>query len=303
MIVTLTMNPALDIATAIERLVPDHKLRCTAPLIDPGGGGINVARTIHKLGSNALAIFPAGGATGARLAALLASEGVSCAVIPIAGETRESFAVTDRAIGRTYRFVLPGPALSSAEQDACRLRVAAIEPVPPWLVLSGSLPPEVPGAFYADLVREQSARGIKVAVDSSGDALAACAGAGAFILKPSLAELASLVGRPITDETDEETAAHGLIDRAFARHVIVSLGARGALWVSATRCQRFAAPKVPTVSAIGAGDAMLAGIVLALSRDAAMSDAIRYGIAAGAAAATAPGTGLADPALVARLCG
>jgi 6-phosphofructokinase 2 len=108
-IVTLTMNPALDIATTADRVVPTHKLRCEAPRYDPGGGGISVARATHALGGEALAIFPAGGAAGEMIQHLLRQEDVAHEAVAIAGFTRESLAVEERESGEQYRFLLPGP--------------------------------------------------------------------------------------------------------------------------------------------------------------------------------------------------
>src|SRR5512143_3270454 len=139
-IVTLTMNPALDIATATDTVVPTHKLRCEAPRYDPGGGGINVARAVHALGGDALAIFPAGGAAGETITRLLRAEGVPYEAVPIAGFTRESLAVEERRSGLQFRFILPGPELGTADQQRCLDRLAAAASQAAYVVASGSLP-------------------------------------------------------------------------------------------------------------------------------------------------------------------
>jgi len=148
-IVTLTMNPALDIATATERIVPTHKLRCDMPRYDPGGGGINVARAVHALGGDALAIFPAGGSAGDMVRHLLAAEGVAHAAVAVAGFTRESLAVEERASSEQYRFILPGPEIGPADQQRCLDRLAAAAADAAYIVASGSLPPGAPEDFYA----------------------------------------------------------------------------------------------------------------------------------------------------------
>ena len=148
-IVTLTMNPALDIATETEAIVPAEKLRCGEPRYDPGGGGINVARAVHMLGGDAIAVFPVGGLSGEMLCHLLADECVPHAAVAVDGITRESFAVVERQSGKQYRFLLPGPHLGARDQARCLDELAAHLSGAEYLVASGSLPPGCPPDFYA----------------------------------------------------------------------------------------------------------------------------------------------------------
>jgi 6-phosphofructokinase 2 len=290
-IVTLTMNPALDIATATDRVVPTHKLRCEAPRYDPGGGGINVARAVHALGGDALAIFPAGGSAGEMIGHLLHIEGVLHHVIQINGFTRESLAVEERETGDQYRFLLPGPEIGPADQERCLDRLAAALPGATYVVASGSLPLGVPEDFYARVANLAQRHGKRFVLDTSGPALTA-AGRGVHLLKPSLRELEHLVGRHINDEQDEEQAVHELIAQGRAEIVVLSLGARGALVATAQGSERIAAIPVEAESTVGAGDSMLAGIVLGLCRDLALGEAVRFGVAAGTAALLGSGTQL-----------
>ena len=156
-IVTLTMNPALDIATTTDIIEPVHKLRCSEPRYDPGGGGINVARAAHLLGGDAVAVFPVGGLSGDMLCRLLKAEGVRHVAVPIAGQTRESFAVVERQSGKQYRFLLPGPSLGADDEERCLEELAAQLPDAAFLVASGSLPPGVPSGFYAPRRRTRAA--------------------------------------------------------------------------------------------------------------------------------------------------
>lgn len=291
-IVTLTMNPALDVTTSTPAVEPTHKLRCAAPRYDPGGGGINVARTIIRLGGDVLAIYPSGGATGAYLTRLMEQEAVPTRVIPIAGTTRESFSVTDEASGRQFRFVLPGPRLMANEWRACLDAVTAHYPSPEWLIAGGSLPPGVADGFYAELATFCRVRGIRFVLDTSGPALKACRGANAFLIKPSATELASLVGSRLTDEGAELDAALYIRASGYADNVVVSLGARGAVLVTASGHVRMTAPHINARSGVGAGDAMLGAIVYKLASGVPMAAAVRYGVAAGAAAALVSGTQL-----------
>src|SRR6266542_1635991 len=195
-IVTLTMNPALDIATATETVVPGHKLRCREPRYDPGGGGINVARAVHQLGGDALAVFPVGGLAGEMLRRLLLEEGVPHIPIPIAGMTRESLAVVEQQSGKQYRFLLPGPRLTSHEQERCLEALAMHAAGAPYLIASGSLPPGVPANFYARVRTLAAKCGARFVLDTSGPALAG-AGTGMFLIKASLRELAELAGHSV----------------------------------------------------------------------------------------------------------
>ncbi|HXF60716.1 MAG TPA: PfkB family carbohydrate kinase, partial [Caldilineaceae bacterium] len=150
-IVTLTMNPALDKSTQVQRVVPEEKLRCDALTAEPGGGGVNVSRVIHALGGRSLLVYLVGGLTGQALAQLLQAEGLHTQPIPIAGSTRESFTVLEEVSLCQYRFNMPGPVLAEAEWQNALETVAGIAPRPAYLVASGSLPPGAPSDFYVRL--------------------------------------------------------------------------------------------------------------------------------------------------------
>ena len=299
-IVTLTMNPALDIATVTDRVEPAHKLRCAAPRYDPGGGGINVARAVHALGGEALAIFPAGGAAGEMIRHLLDEEGVSYDAVAIAGFTRESLAVEERASGNQFRFILPGPEISERDQQRCLDQLALRAAGASYIVASGSLPLGVPDDFYAQVAALAKSLGKRLVLDTSGPALKQ-AGSGVHLLKPSLRELQDLVGRPIRTESEQEWAARDVIAQGRAEIVVVSLGDEGALLATADRTERFPAIPVEARGSIGAGDSMLAGIVLGLTRGQPLHDAVRFGMAAGAAALLGFGTELCRRTDVDRL--
>ena len=142
-VVTLTMNPALDLSAAVGKVEPIHKLRCTEPRRDPGGGGINVARVLRRLGGDVSAVFPVGGLAGAELEALMQAEGVHAVPVAIAGDTREDVTIMETTSGRQYRFVMPGPTLSAAEQTRCLDALVLPHGGADLVVASGSLPPGV----------------------------------------------------------------------------------------------------------------------------------------------------------------
>jgi len=299
-IVTLTMNPALDIATSTDRVIPTHKLRCSPPRYDPGGGGINVARAVHALGGNAVAIFPVGGPAGEMIHHLLEQERVRHYPIAIGGFTRESLAVEDRQSGEQFRFILPGPEVSEADQERCLDQLSAVAAQADFIVASGSLPLGVREDFYARVAQLAQMLGKRFVLDTSGAALKQ-ASRGIYLLKPSLRELQDLVGREIGGPSEQEKAARQVIEQGRSEIVVLSLGAEGALLVTAQECERFAAVPVEARSTVGAGDSMLAGVALGLSRGLPLREAVRFGLAAGAAALLGSGTELCRRTDVERL--
>jgi len=299
-IVTLTMNPALDITTSVDVVRPTEKLRCAATRYDPGGGGINVAHIAHELGGSVLAVFPAGGTTGGLIARLLSDEGVPFWQVPIAAATRESFTVNESSSGRQYRFVLPGPQLTLREQAHCLEQLRLVARSADFVVASGSLPPGVTADFYqrvADMCRQLDTRLI---LDTSGGGLQHVS-SGVFLLKCSVRELRECVGRPLANEAEQFEAAHELVDTGRAEVVLVSLGSHGALLATRHVSQRFSAIPMPGGSGVGAGDAMVAAITVGLGRGWPLVKAVRLGIAAGAAMLMTPGTASCDRADVEEL--
>ena len=301
-LITLTLNPALDLATTTDHVAPTHKLRCGPVQRFAGGGGINVARVLHRLGADVCAWALAGGAVGTQVRQLLAAEGVPTLLQPISGDTRENFSVVETTTSQECRFVLPGPTLQPAEWQACLDALATHTPPPRWLIASGSLPPGTPDDFYAQLARAASGRGVRVAVDTSGPPLAAALQAGVALVKPSLRELRDLLQQPLEQAADWCTAAQSLVRSGAADTVALSVGEQGA--VLATREGVWQAPalNVPaTTGTTGAGDCFLAALVWALDRGDAPAEALRWGVAAGAAALLHPGTTLAQADDVQRL--
>ncbi|HEY3538624.1 MAG TPA: 1-phosphofructokinase family hexose kinase [Trinickia sp.] len=300
-IVTLTLNPALDVSTAVEQVIDTRKLRCDTALRHPGGGGINVARVIERLGGDCVAVYLAGGPFGEELRRLVEAENVCGQCIEIVGETRESFSVYEKSTGRQFRFVLPGPTLAEAEWRGCIARLDAFDPPPSYLVLSGSLPPGVPDDIYARLARSARSKGTRVVLDTSGPALRSALDAGVFLVKPSLGELRELTGRPLADESEWKEAALALVHAGQAHTVVLTLGGLGALLVSERAVLRAPALSVPVASAIGAGDSFLGALVWALDRDAPLEDAFRYGLAAACASLLNAGTELCKKEDIERL--
>ncbi len=290
-ILTLTMNPAADIACTAESVRPTIKMRTGEERIDPGGGGVNVSRVLHGLGCPTRALLLAGDVTGRLVEELLDQQGVPWQSVPIQGRTRISYTVHDRANGNEFRFVPKGPEILPQETAALLdiLRATDAE----WIIASGSLPPCVPTDFYAQEAAIASARGQKFVLDSSGEPLhAAAAGHGVELIKLSQDELAALVGHDVDTEAAQESSIADLLARQAARIIVVSLGADGAVMGSPEGIHRLPALKVEVRSAVGAGDSFLAGMVMALSRGLSSKQALALGTATGAAAVSNYGTAM-----------
>lgn len=289
-IVTLTMNPSLDVSTSIGTVAPEIKMRCGQPTFDPGGGGINVSRAIQFLGGESTAVFTAGGHTGTMLKYLLDEEAIPNQAVPIDGLTREGFAVFEQTSTLQYRFNMPGPELSADEWINAIEMVFELEPK--YIVASGSLPPGVPTEFYGEITRYAAEYDIRVIVDTSGKALQYSFDKGVYMLKPNLQELEQFSGEEVTGEEHLKEIARRLISEGMAEVMVVSMGAAGASLVTATDYAHMRAPLVKVQSKVGAGDSMVGGIVMGLAEGRDLIDAVRWGIAAGTAAVMTPGTDL-----------
>lgn len=300
-IATLTMNPTIDVSLAVDRIASGAKLRCRGGVRDPGGGGINVARVIRRLGVDAVAVYPAGGAMGGLLQQLVAREGVPSIAVPIGGETREDFTVLEEESDEQYRFVLPGPHLQGGEWMACLNALTNLQVRPSVICASGSLPPGVPDDFYARVAEIASGWGARFVLDASGPALKAALDTHIHLIKPNLAEMCELAGRPLDDEASLIQACRGLIAQRRVEAVALTLGAKGALLVTADGAWRAKPPSVEAVSTVGAGDSFLGAMIWAQASGKPMQEAFRYGVASGGASVLAAGTELAHAAETHRL--
>jgi 6-phosphofructokinase 2 len=298
-IITVTLNPAVDLACEADAVIHTHKVRTSTEQFDPGGGGINVARVIRELGGEALAVLLTGGGTGRFLQELLDEARVECLSIPVSGRTRVSVTVHERATGLEYRLVPQGPPITASEWGSVLDAIGRIEGG--WVVASGSLPPGAPEDAYAHIARICVRRGQHFVLDTSGPALRAALGEGATLIKPSIGEMEALLGRPLRDPRDQEHEAMELVLGGAAKMIAISLGAAGALLASASGVLRMSAPQVPIRSAVGAGDSFVAGMTLALANGLAIEEAFAWGIATGSAAVMSYGTAHPQRAIVEKL--
>lgn len=292
-IATLTLTPALDKNTWIDRLLPEKKLRCDEPEYEPGGGGLNVSRAISIMGGDSLAIYAAGGATGDMIADLLKKEGVRHQHrIVIRRSTRVNLLVTEKTTGNQYRFGMPGDHLDDDELEQCLNAVRNLPEGVEYLVASGSPPPNAPDDLYATIAGIIRAKNIRLIVDTSGTALSKAVEAGVYLIKPNLRELSHLAGKDQVAGMDQEEIASGIIKSGKAEIIVLSMGPRGAMMATRDRTDYVVPPTVKPTSTVGAGDSMVAGMVLSLTRGEDLVTALKWGVATGTAATLTSGSEL-----------
>ncbi len=295
MIVTLTLNPSLDRTLEVDALRRGEVLRAASVHLDPGGKGVNVARALLANGVGSRAVIPCGGAEGEQLVLLLAEESVHTVAVPIASRTRSNVTLVE-ADGAVTKVNEPGAPLTAAEFDAVAAAVLGCAGTADWVVMCGSLPPDVPVDVYAGLTAQFAAAGIRVAVDTSGPALLSAVAAGPDLVKPNRDELAEAVGAPLTEVGEVIEAAQTLRERG-AGAVLASLGADGALLVDDDGVLLAKGTQIEPRSTVGAGDALLAGFLAGGARgEKALVEAVAWG----GAAVGLPGSRMPGPADIRR---
>lgn len=298
-ILTVTLNPAIDMTTSVGKLVSGPKMRCGTPRFDPGGGGVNVSRAIAKLGGRSTPFVSVGGATGEMFKSLLDQEDVKALWHFISGMTRQSIAVDELETGEQYRFVLPGPqwstddctaALSLLEKGAREIRAS-------YIVASGSLPPGPPDDFYHRMSSIAEELGLKFVLDTSGRALDAAAKGGThrpYLWVMDNGEASHLAGRELDSMADLQGFARELRSCDLVSIVVLTHRHGGAVALSEDEAWRFQAPKVEVGSKVGAGDSFVGGLVYRLAAGWSLADACAYAVAAATSAVTTPATELCN---------
>jgi 6-phosphofructokinase 2 len=301
-ILTVTLNPALDLTTATGTVSPGPKLRCERPRTDPGGGGVNASRVIARLGGQSRALVALGGVTGQALGALLAAEGIVVLPLEAPGETRQSLTVNEASTGAQFRFVLPGPDWPPDAVAGARDRILSLARGG-MVLLSGSQPPGFPDDFPGQLtaaLRGQAG----VALDTSGAALAVTArtpDVGLAILRMDAHEAETLFGQPLPRISDTAARAAAMVAEGVADEVILARGAEGSVLATGAGCWHCRPPVVTVQSKVGAGDSFMAAYLLARARGLAPSESLHEGTAAATAAVTTPGTELCRATTVTSL--
>jgi 1-phosphofructokinase len=295
MIVTLTPNPSVDRTVEVDQLVRGAVLRALSARVDAGGKGVNVARALAANGRPARAVLPSGGAEGAQLAALLSPQGVEVVLVPVAGAVRANVSIVEPD-GTVTKINEPGPVLSAEEVEAMVAATLDATAGAAWLAVSGSLPPGVPAGFYGRLIDALAPTGVRIALDTSGEPFTHALGDAPDVVKPNRHELAEAVGQSIATIGDAVEAAQ-LLRAKGARTVLASLGADGAILVDGTGATHAEARVDVPRSAVGAGDALLAGF---LAAGGAGVPALVEALAWGAAATSLPGSRMPGPGDIRR---
>jgi 6-phosphofructokinase 2 len=291
MIATLTLNPALDKSTEVDRLIPEKKIRCPQLSVEAGGGGINVSKAIHELGGKSIAIFPAGGVNGVMLTSLLKEKSIPVQPVMVQGATRENFAISEISTNKQFRFIMPGGELSAWDIEEIRQQILNLSGLS-FLVCSGSLPPGVSDGFIKEIAEIALKKQIKLVVDTSGKALKTAIETGVYLVKPNMTELCSLAGKDHLEPGEIKEAAMHVLENSRCEVIVVSMGPAGAMVVTKQEIKNIAAPVVKKLSSVGAGDSMVAGIVYMLEKGKDINEAVQFGIACGSAATIMKGTRL-----------
>lgn len=289
---TLTMNPAIDLGAEVEEVIPNQKLRTRQPAIEPGGGGVNVARALNRMDERSTAIFPVGGPLGCYYKSLLDAENVDYEAV----ETEESLLrfninLREKNHANQYRILMPGPELRESEWHQILDLLKDSLRKENLLVVSGSLPSEVPNDFERSLAKIIEAAGARFILDGPGDMIERMKETRIDWITPNQREFEDLLGRNLeSDDLEEELVS--FIEGHSTENILLTLGSKGAIYAGAEGVRHIPAPEVDPVSAVGAGDSAVAGLVLALAHGRDCFSASQWAVAAGAAAVKTPGSHL-----------
>ena len=291
MIVTVTLNPAVDETLTVQRLQLGETNRIHETDIDPGGKGLNVGRAVKRLGRPAVVIAFVGGETGQFIRNRLERENVETDLVEIEEPTRVNISVLDESTGIQTNLHHDGPTVGPADLHAVEAKIEEWLPEAVVAVLGGSLPPGAPADTYARLIESLRANDVRTILDTSGAALVEGIKARPHMIKPNLREARELLGRTIETDEDVLQAARELVDRGVGA-VVLSMGRRGAIAASPEGAWKAVPPEVTTDSTIGAGDSMVAGLAIGVYEHSSLAEGLALGTAAAAATVTTPGTEL-----------
>lgn len=291
MIVTLTPNPAADKTLLVPALRIGGVNRTSESHLDPGGKGINASRVVHRLGRETRALTVLGGHIGRLLEAGLAAEGVPCLAVRVEDETRLNVILHDGATGGSTRIWDRGAEVPGWAAAGLEAMVREWIPRSRAFLCAGTLPPGLPDDFYARVLAEAEAAGVPTILDSDGECFRRGLEGRPTLIKPNVREAEALLGRPLRTDSDLLAGARDLLAMGPSA-VVLSMGASGSLLVTAERAVRAIPPKVERRSAVGSGDSLVAGLLVALAEGWPLEEGLRLGTAAGAATAMTVGTQL-----------
>lgn len=300
MIYTVTLNPAVDRELTVPAIEFDTVLRASDWRVDFGGKGFNVSRMLMSLGTASTALGFAGGRAGELLRDGLESLGIQTDFIWVDDETRTNVSIVSESHDHYVKANEPGPTISAAAQEELLAQIRRLAQPGDWWVLAGSLPPGVPATMYADIIAILHEAGAKAILDTSGAALKHGCGARPFLAKPNDVEVSKLTSLPVENHAQIAAAAQA-VQAAGVTNVVISLGKDGALLANNQQTMIAASPTIEERNPIGAGDSMVGGLTWGLSQDMDVAEALRWGIACGAATASMSGTAVGSRQLVESL--
>ncbi|MBS1877755.1 MAG: hexose kinase [Acidobacteria bacterium] len=292
MILTLTINPAVDRTVLVDHLVFEDRGYILSRSEAAGGRGINASRVLHSFGAKTAAILTSGGGTGEKMEELLRGDGFPVHVVKIRGESRTNLTISDKQ-GLTVKLNELGPSIDSGEIDALTAMVEARIRKATWLMICGSLPPGVPAHIYRDLIRLARKNDVKTLLDADGDALLHGIEGGPTVVTPNQPEAERLLNRALLTRNQFLEAVQR-IKAMGPESVILSLGSRGVVATDGTEMIEALPPRIDALCPLGAGDALAAAFTWSMSRKRPFADAVRWGVAAGTASAAMPGMTFAD---------
>ncbi len=300
MIYTLTLNPALDREMTVHEIALDQVLRASSVKDDLGGKGFNVSRALLALGTESIALGFIGGTIGEKLAGGLGAMGIRTDFIRIAGETRINLSVVADDHSHYFKINESGPIVTEADTLAMLGKIKSLTRQGDWWILAGSLPPGLPPTFISDVIQYAQSTGAKVALDMEGLSLRLGCASHVYLAKPNAVEAGDLVGSSISS-ISQAVASVIKIHSLGAQNLAISLGKAGAVYSDGSQVWMAIPPEIVEHNPIGAGDAMLAGLVWGLDHKMDGAEVLRWGVACGAAAASLGGTAMGDLALVKHL--
>jgi 1-phosphofructokinase len=294
-VVTVTLNPAIDQTLSIPGFAAGQVNRVREIRSNAGGKGVNVASFLADLGVGVVVTGFLGWENASLFETFFERKRIDDRFVRIAGSTRVGIKIVDDRARQTTDINFPGLTPTTENVDELFHRIEALAAPGGWFVLSGSVPAGMPDGIYAALIESIHDKGGRVVLDTSGPALRKALASGPEVVKPNVEELAELSGRALETPGAVRAAGESLLDRGV-RRVVVSMGGAGALFLERGRALLARPPQVTVRSTVGAGDAMVAGIVSAMIGERSLEDAARTATASGAYAVTRIGSGVEDPA-------
>lgn len=280
-IVTITMSPCIDKSTVVDKFIPEKKLKCSYPVLEAGGGGINVSRALRNFNTDSLCLYISGGYTGKILNNLVYHEKLNAIPIPSKLYTRENFIVFEKQTHLQFRFGMPVNQVSDVEWKQLMAQLKKVKPE--YVIISGSISSDIDPKFFIELQQYVKTTKAKFIIDTAGEPLKQLLKNGAFLIKPNQNEFSGLFGTRTLPSKEIVAKARTIVNKGKIKNILVSLGGEGAVLIDKESAWHFLPPKLKVKSTVGAGDSMVAGIVYKLNKGNSIEEAVKFGIACGSA--------------------